>query len=381
MKKILSILMVLLGISLVGCSKNKTEKIEVNAYSDSSGYISQTTRAIEGKNGFYFISTKFGKSYIEYMDPNYDEVHILCSKINCEHLSHEGVILDDCDANIGSVLYNSLNYFENYLYYIGRDSASYLCSLYKVSSDGSEHIKVCDLGITPDESNIYFSYVVTDNYIFYTQSIGSENVKNDASLIKVDIKDRSKEVLYHYEDMYAALFDLKISNNHLFFRKSSNNNLQYSQLCKFRLADRKVDSIVDNICSYTIKADKLTYWKVEDGIYVSDIDGNNKSKIFISDKNTMLGNIANMGENYYFENIANTSFDATSENISGELIQDKLQSIIQLKQEEQMILPLYVARDRVLVEVWKKGGGHYKGYYKIQEGILDNNVVIVDCIK
>ena len=174
---------------------------------------------------------------------------------------------------MGSVLKESINYYEGYIYYIGYDTNNYECSLYRISASGSEHEMICKLGKAPENSNEYYSYVITDNYVIYSESIGNSDKKNTAVLKLYNLKNKDTETLYSYEDNNAKIFDLKITGENILFRQANSDGLFESKLYSYDVKKHATELISDKVCSYALRNDKnIIYWKSYDGIYENSVE-------------------------------------------------------------------------------------------------------------
>lgn len=375
MKRLRILIMLLIVIStLTACGKNNNEPISVNSYSNKDGFINFSSDIAESEKGYYILSGSIGDRFITYVDKKSGKSTVLCSNINCTHTMER--VPSDCDSYVGLVLPESLNYYNGYIYYIGYEAETYKCSLNRILSDGTEHEKVCELGVAPDISNAYYSYVVTDSYIFYSESIGVSSEKNTATLKKYSFANKSADIIYSYQDNSAKIFDLKMCEDNIYFRQVGDGQLLATDLYEFSLSNNKKNKIAENVCSYTLKQnEKLAYWKVYDGIYERILATEDEEKIFNSDEDTMLGFIASSGDEYYIYNISNKKYKKDTEVYIGRLEKGNIETPL-YENRNDYIKPLYVGSDRIFVDIYNNDG-KFCGYSDIKDGKVSMDVINV----
>lgn len=370
-KILLSILGIAFSVMLIGCGKARSD-IVINDYCNSNGFLTQTSDIAESENGYFFLSGKAEEKHIQYIDKKTNETMVLCSKINCSH--SDDSVPKDCDSYVGEALVGSLNYYKGYIYYIDYDADSYKCTLYRVSVSGSEHKKVCVLGNAPDNSNSYYSYVLTDNYVIYSESIGTIEKKNTSTLKIYDLNNKSFNVIYSYNDNNPKIFDLKVTKDYIFFRQASNAELFDSQLFAYDINDDSVNLIMDNICSYSMMDENtVVYWKSYDGVYEKKIDTGEITKLFDSDENTMLGYLAVAGNECYMYNFSNGSYKKDTSIFIGVLRENEIVSPVYVK-DGAYIMPLYIGQDRIIVAVYGKEGRSI-GYCMTENENIDSDII------
>ncbi len=376
-RNIIFFLMIVMGITLCSCGKKESStNIDISTYSDSNGFFTQTSDIVENQNGYYILSGKDNSDkYIVFLDKSSNESMVLCSKINCNHSLEK--VPTDCDSYVGSVLKESLNYYDGYIYYIGYDTNNYECSLYRISASGSEHEMICKLGKAPENSNEYYSYVITDNYVIYSESIGNSDKKNTAVLKLYNLKSKATETLYSYEDNNAKIFDLKITGENILFRQANSDGLFESKLYSYDVKKHAAELISDKVCSYALRNDKnIIYWKSYDGIYENSVESKENVKLYSSNDDTMLGFIACSNEKCYVYNFSNGAYKQGTDVFIGILDKDEISSKIYVKREK-LIMPLYMGSDRVIMSLFDKSGRGI-GYSLTNDDSIDTNIINCD---
>ena len=317
---------------------------------------------IYDRNGEVLAQSVNSYTVIAYLDKKTNESMPLCSKINCSHSLED--VDENCDAYIdGEVILGSLFYYDDFLYYINRSSTNYMCSLCRISSDGSEHELICDLVETSDNSNDYFSYVIYEDYVYCSTSIINIDNNNTAIIEKINLDDKSKETIYSYTAKETQIEELSFFDNKLVFRLSENNELLTSDLYCYDLGKKECKKIENNVCSYIYVDNNLIYWVCNDGIYQSSFD-KEKEKIYEASDNTRLGSLVYNGQNIYVLNL----YDNTTENIfiarleNGKLV-DEFYCF-----NDGMYIPIYLGSDRILVETYTSEGEYYAFLLLDEEG-------------
>lgn len=361
---------------LASCGK-KNKEITISSYDNTNGFITQTSEIAESEKGYYVLSgRKTSDRFITFLDKETNEEVVLCSKINCNHTIYE--VPKECDSYVGNVMLGSIHYYAGYIYYIVRDDSTYGCAIMRISENGSEHEMVCKLSPAPENASDYYSYVVTDKYVIYSESIYKLNKKNTAKIKLFDREDKTVEDIHSYEDYYAQLFDLKMDGDYLIFRQADSNVLE-SQLYALNIITGKCELISEKICSYTLKDGKVVYWKACDGIYEYDINSKKASSIYNSDNDTMYGFIASTDTNYYVFNMPNTRYNEDSKDFVGILKDKKIISKLYIKGELNTVIPLYIGSDRVLMKVF--GNNTFSlGYSFVQNDNINKEIVISDIL-
>lgn len=365
-KTILFFCVIIMYINLAACGK-KEKEITIDTYSRSNRFWTWGNEIVENENGYYILSgMRHTDKFITYLDKATNEATILCSKINCNHSFEE--VPRDCDAYVGNVLLGSLNYYNGYIYYIGYNTGTYGCVLYRISESGSEHEKVCELNSVPDNSNSYYSYVITDKYVIYSESITMMDKKNTAYLKLYDFKDKSVETLYSYEEINAEIYDVRVTKDFIFFMQNG------SKLYAFNVKDRSVDLIADSVCSYSLKDEKkLVYWKSYDGIYEKDIENKTEIKLYSSDDDTMMGSLTVVGDTCFVFNVGNLSYKEDTDYFIGVLKDNEIVSRRYCKRDKYF-LPLYVGSDRVFTRLFGEDGS-YIGYSLNGDKSIDADII------
>jgi hypothetical protein len=359
-------------LTLLSCGR-KNNDIIINNYSNANGFLSQTSDVAESENGYYILSGKNGsEKFISYIDKSSDEVTVLCSKINCSHSLDN--VPTDCNSYVGSVVSGSLNFYDGYVYYIDYESNNYECALRRLSANGSEHEMICKLGKAPDNSNEYYSYAVTDKYIIYSESIGNSDKKNNSELKIYDLKNKTVNTIYSYEDYNAKIFDLKVAEGFIYFRQANSDGFFESKLFAFNVKEQNADLVAEKVCSYSLENENtIVYWKSFDGIYVNNIDTKEAAKIYNSDEDTMLGFLACVDESVYVYNFSNGSYKQDTDVFVGILKDNEIVSKIYLS-ENQFLMPVYIGRDRVISAVFGKDGRSI-AYCHIENKLIDTNII------
>lgn len=369
-KNLIYILGFFLCFMLPGCGKPKSNII-IKDYCNSNGFLSQTSDIVESDSGYFFLSGKANEKHIQYLDKKTNNTSILCSKINCNHSNDN--VSKDCDSYVGEVLVGSLNYYNNYIYYIEYNSDNYKCTLYKVSANGSEHKKICTLGNAPDNSNSYYSYVVTNNNVIFSESIGTINKSNTSTLKIYSISNKSFDTIYSFDSNNSQIFDLKVNNDYIFFRQATNGELFDSQLMAYEINKNLVNLLTDSVCSYSIiNENTVVYWRSYDGIYKKYIDTNEISKLYNSDDDTMLGYLAVTENNCYVYNFSNGAYKKDTSIFIGILNNNEIISKKYVNDGE-FIMPLYVGQDRIIISIYGQAGRNI-GYCLTQNKTIDSNV-------
>jgi hypothetical protein len=352
-------------LTLLSCGR-KNNDIIINNYSNASGFLSQTSDVAESENGYYILSgEKSSEKFISYIDKNSNETTILCSKINCAHSSDN--IPTDC------------NFYDGYVYYIGYDTNTYECALRRLSANGSEHEMICKLGKAPDNSNEYYSYAVTDNYIVYSESIGNSDKKNNSELKLYDLKNKTANTIYSYEDNNAKIFDLKVTEEFIFFRQANSDGIFESKLYAFNVKEQTAALVAEKVCSYSLKNEKtIVYWKSFDGIYENAIDTKESEKIYNSDEDTMLGFLAYVDGDCYVYNFSNGSYKQDTDVFVGILKDNEIVSKVNVK-ENQFFMPAYIGEDRVIGAVFSVAGRSI-GYCAIENKLIDTDIINTEII-
>jgi hypothetical protein len=364
-------------LTLLSCG-GKNNDIIINNYSNANGFLSQTSDVAESENGYYILSgEKNSEKFISYIDKSSNEATVLCSKINCSHSLDN--VPADCDSYVGSVISGSMNFYDGYVYYIGYDTNNYECTLRRLSANGSEHEMICKLGKAPDNSNEYYSYAVTDNYIIYSESIGNSDKKNNSELKIYDLKNKKVNTIYSYEDNNAKIFDLKVAGEFIYFRQANSDGFFESKLFAFNVKEQTADLVAEKVCSYSLKNEnKIVYWKSFDGIYENSIDTREAEKIYNSDEDTMLGFLACVGENCYVYNFSNGSYKQDTDVFVGIVKDNEIVSRVYLA-GNQFLLPLYIGEDRMISDVFGKGGKSI-GYCPIENNSIDTNIINTEIV-
>jgi hypothetical protein len=233
---------------------------------------------------------------------------------------------------------------------------------------------ICKLGNAPDNSNEYYSYVITDNYIIYSESIGNSDEKNTSELKLYDLKNKNVNTIYSYEDYNAKIFDLKVTKEAVYFRQANSDGFFDSKLYAFNVKEHIVDLAADKVCSYSLENEKtIVYWKSYDGIYVNNTDTKEAEKIYDSDEDTMLGFLASAGENCYVYNLSNGSYKQDTDVFVGIVKDNEIVSKLYVK-GTQFLMPLYIGKDRVISAVFGKDGRSI-GYCFIENEIIAADVI------
>ena len=398
MKKIINILCIaLLSMCIVACDNNdkKEEPLVVNSHCSTMGYKDSTSNIVENENGYY-ISPRAevhksiaNKYHISFIDKKTNTITPVCSKINCNHNNKQ--VPEDCEAYIGEMLSGSMKYYDGYIYYIEYSQGDYGCILWRMSSNGSEHEKVCELGNAPMNSAEYFNYVITDSYVIYTSGLADVSKrpeqKNYAEIILYDLKTKSKCSLYNYEDMFAIIRDLRVTNDSLYFMQRNIDGIFESKLYRLKFSDRTVELVDEKICSYTLEnEDKLAYWKSYDGIYEYNTATGEKQCIMVSDDETMLGIVVYSNEHLYLDNRKNAGYNKSSIASIGILIDGKMEAKIPIngKMEaktdtdgEVFTTTEFVGTDRILFASLVYGGLYYS-YRLLDDEKINEELVVTE---
>jgi len=360
--------------SLAACSVNKKQNDVINYnntnITEKNGIFMLGSEVAESDDGYYFCARNenLSKYFIAYLDKKTNESMPLCSKINCSHSLED--VDEECDAYIdGSVIIGSLFYYDGFLYYINRNTTNYMCSLCRISSDGSEHEWICDLVETPDNGNDYFSYVVYEDYVYCSSSVVNMDNNNTAIIEKINLADKSKETIYSYTAKETEIEELSFYDNKLVFRLSENYDSLASDLYYYDLNKKECKKIDNDVCSYIYVDNNLIYWVCNDGIYESSFDVD-KKKIYEITDNTRLGSLVYNGQNIYALNL----YDNTTDNIfiarleKGELM-DEFYCF-----KEETYIPIYLGNDRIIVETYTPEGIYYAFLLLDEEGKIKDIV-------
>lgn len=367
-KKILAIILIfIININVTACSvsEKKVDNLNYNNtnITEKNGIFMLGSNVAESDDGYYFCARneELTKYFIAYLDKKTNESMPLCSKINCSHSLED--VDEDCDAYIDEeVITGSLFYYDGFLYYINRSTTNYMCSLCRISSDGSEHEWICDLVETPDNSNDYFSYVVYEDYAYCSSSVINMDNNNTTIIEKINLADKSKETIYSYTAKETQIEELSFYDNKLVFRLSENYDLLTSDLYYYDLNKKECKKIDDDVCSYIYVDNNLIYWVCNDGIYESSFDGDKKKIYEISD-NTRLGSLVYNGQNIYALNL----YDNTTDNIfiarleKGELM-DEFYCF-----KEEIYIPIYLGNDRIFVKTYTPEGPYYVFFFLMKK--------------
>ncbi|SEF72725.1 hypothetical protein [Lachnospira multipara] len=365
--------------NLAACSVNKKQNDAINYdsnnISEKNGVFMIGSNIAESENGYYFMakSANWSKRFIAYYDKSSNESSVLCSKINCNHSLED--VDTECDAYVdGEIVSESLYYNEGYLYFIKRNKSNYMCTLCRVSADGSEHEIICDLKETPDARNSYFSYVVIGNYIFC--AISSPDTENETTSIieKINIESKTRDTIYSYTSIRADIVELSYHDNKLYFRQSESAGLLLSDLYSFDINTEVCKKISDDICSYIFFDDKLIYWKSYDGIYEETSKGD-VNKIYEVEEDTVKGSLVYNGSNIYVLNF----YSATEEGpfiglLKNGEIEDRFYCF-----ENGTYVPMYLTNDRIFAISYSQEGQYYAIFLLDEEGKI-KDIVRTDII-
>lgn len=355
--------------------KLRTEPIVIGSHSSNNGILHRESDIVEAPEGYYMLSNKsISNQFIAYLDKDTNQTTVLCSKINCSHTITN--VPSDCDARIGSTLPRTLVYYEGYLYYIGYNDSG-KCTMCRVSSDGLEHEVICELGVVPDCASGYYSYIVTDRYIIYSESIGVSGQENTATINLYDIKTKNVDILYSYKANYGKISDLKTDGKYLYFRKViGDGGIMSSELYKLDMENMICSFIDGEVCSYTINAvGVIAYWKVTEGAYEYNSSTESKRNICASDTGTENWLICCSNGQYYVYNFGcrNKSEQFIGVIESGNIINKFYYS----GHNERITDFTGIGEDRILLRTVTESGMYFS-YSYINDGIIDNAIVRAD---
>ena len=242
--------------SITACDNNN-DSVLISEFSNTNGCFMQNSNIVEGEKGYYMLVDNDSSCYLEIIDKNTFSSEKLCSKINCNH--NTGKVSKDCDALLGSVLLDSINYYKGYIYYIAYSQSTNKCTLCRVSENGSEHEELFEIGVIPDNSSNYVYYVITDQYVYYSLSEINTNNNSTARINKYSFDNKKIDNIYNYEDKSAMIYDMKMCNEWLYFRKSKADGQFNSTLERINIVNNQSEVVAEEVCSY-ITRDVYMYY-------------------------------------------------------------------------------------------------------------------------
>lgn len=271
---------------------------------DDQFYLTNNMDFAEGESSYYYFKDKM---YLYVFDKETQLFHILCNKPDCSH-----TYVPEEEITCNAILLNATGfvYYNHYLYTLLRERsddgrAEVLC-LYKISPDGVERNKVCELAKCFYSENVaeinndeVFSvwYIQHRGYLYYIYNFGtygqSETFYNNKSNILYRIAmDGSKEpecITLLQKDGEAALMYMKGIGSYVYYIQS--DKIGMGDLYRLNTESMKIEKLpVTNIASedYIVAGNTVIYKKNYDDkeFYQYHTDTNIEELYFCVDDET-----------------------------------------------------------------------------------------------
>lgn len=278
------------------------QKFEFNT--DHQFYLSNDMDFAEGEDSYYYLQNKM---YLYVFDKETRLFRILCNKPDC---NHEYVPEEEITCNAILPAAWGLIYYNHFLYTLLKErsddgKAEILC-LYKISLDGSERNKVCELAkcfysenVTELINDETFSmwYIQHKGYLYYIYNFGtygqSETFYNNGSnilyRIPMDGSNKPECITLLQKDGECALMYLKGIGSYVYYIQSNKNGM--GDLYRLNTESMKIEKIpVTNIASedYIVVGNTVIYKKNYDDneFYQYHIDENREDLYVCADNET-----------------------------------------------------------------------------------------------
>ncbi len=271
---------------------------------DHQFYLSNDMDFAEGEDSYYYLQNKM---YLYVFDKETQLFHILCNKPDCHH---EYIPEEEITCNAILPAASGLVYYNHFLYtllkeYSDDGKAEILC-LYKISLDGAERNKVCELAkcfysenVTEQINDETFSiwYIQHKGYLYYIYNFGtygrSETFYNNGSnilyRIPIDGNEKPECITLLQKDGECALMYLKGIGSYVYYIQSDNSGM--GDLYRLNTESMKIEKIpVTNIASedYIVVGNTVIYKKKYDDneFYQYHIDENTEDLYICADNET-----------------------------------------------------------------------------------------------
>lgn len=247
---------------------------------DNQFYLSNNTGFAEGDSCYYYFKDRM---YLYAFDKETQLFHILCNKPDCSH-----TYVPEEEITCNAILPNAIGfvYYNHCLYTLLREHsedgrAEILC-LYKISLDGAERSKVCELAkcfysenVAETNNDEVFSvrYIQHRGYLYYIYNFGtygqSETFYNNGSnilyRIAIDGSGEPECITLLQKDGEAALMYMKGIGSYIYYIQS--NQMGMGDLYRLNTENMKIEKLpVTNIASedYIVMGDTVIYKKKYD---------------------------------------------------------------------------------------------------------------------
>jgi hypothetical protein len=324
LRKTILALCILSVITLSACSKSNAGRdgTQSNQSAVSSDWMSGVVLGGEavraeyfngnceinrGLNG-YFEWDGYAK-LVEYYDETSSEMMYLCAKPDCAHVDDDGYGLTTCNAYLGTameVMPYSIYYYDKMVYYISYNKDTFVATLCRMSLDGSKRESVTEIGIYPSCGS-FTKYLISDDYVYYTYNADPDNSNavRKSELVRYNLTNGSKEILYEINDVGADVYKLIKYGNCIYFKKSVKDTATQQRIseCKaINISGGEAFTIVES-GQFTITEDgKLVYWKDGEGLRSKNLY-NGEDVLLVADETRLKCMVATDGEYIYTDNM------------------------------------------------------------------------------
>ncbi len=331
-KRIVTMSFILLGVALLCACKGKQQStIEVSKTDLSSvetvkleriGKEDEETQnywdgggiVTRGEGGYYFAED----NYIYFFDDATKGTTLLCAKADCDHEN------SNCNAFIGSSIYNNGKLEKSDVYYIESSIYYYKGGLYlldnngnlvRFASDGSTREVVANVYVFDSTSGT--KLVFKDDWVYVyelARHLGSDE-EYDEKITRYSLDGKKKEEVFSFRAKGAGIINVQAYENQLFFtiRQAATEEQDsrivvkevYHGLFVYQESTKSVGKVIDkNVVDYCVdsKNNIIYYFELEKGLHRYDVTTENDDIIYEADDSCMMAFLSCDGENIYIDN-------------------------------------------------------------------------------
>jgi hypothetical protein len=206
----------------------------------------------------------------------------------------------------------SIYYYDKMVYYISYNKDTFIATLCRMSLDGSKRESVTEIGIYPSCGS-FTMYLISDDYVYYTYNADPDNSNSvrKSELVRYNLTNGSKEILYEINDVGADVYKLIKYGNYIYFQKSIKDTAAQQRIseCKaINISGGEAFTIVETV-NFTITEDgKLLYWKDGEGLRSKNLY-NGEDVLLVANETEPKCQVATDGEYIYIDNQYNAVYN------------------------------------------------------------------------
>ncbi len=274
-------------LAMLLCSCDGTDLASQDVQGDDLYLSISGASSIDKSQDGYYIAAN---GLVFYYAPEQKEAIPLCNKADCAHGADDFSNAYYCNAWCDS---GYITFWEDSIYYIGRDGVS--TGLYKMQADGSGSEKITDLYTYEDSYggvNIgYLNYIYGNGYCYYSHAAYDEEGAYRLYLMELALKrDAKPEVLMEIpcENQVVDVVNMSVSSHWVTCVCLDENGNYMAYVIDSDSKEVKLK--LENTLRVCVKDDVLYYLVQGEGIYRRSI-GDSKGECLIPEttKNLMLG--------------------------------------------------------------------------------------------